>query len=154
VKWVGIFFIAALVVFFAAGAMLSLASREGGPPGLVNGHLSPCPTTPNCVCSECKQEASFILPIDCEGDPDASWRDIQRVLREMGAEISEVKNGYLAATFETPLFRFVDDVELRLDRHMGVIDVRSASRVGKGDLGTNRKRVEEIRRRFRELTGQ
>ena len=52
------------------------------------------------------------------------------------------------ATFRTRFWRFVDDVELRLDEKGGVIHVRSASRVGKGDMGMNRKRVEELRKIF------
>ena len=39
----------------------------------------------------------------------------------------------------------VDDVELRLDAGGKAIYVRSASRVGKSDLGVNRKRVERLR---------
>ena len=41
--------------------------------------------------------------------------------------------------------RFTDDLEFLLDRERGVIDVRSASRVGYSDLGANRKRVEALR---------
>jgi uncharacterized protein (DUF1499 family) len=40
---------------------------------------------------------------------------------------------------------FVDDVEFYTDDSAKVIHVRSASRLGKSDLGVNRKRVEDIR---------
>ncbi len=40
---------------------------------------------------------------------------------------------------------FVDDVEFLLDDSKKVIHVRSASRLGKSDLGINRKRIETIR---------
>ena len=50
--------------------------------------------------------------------------------------------------FRSRFWHFVDDLELRMDfKHM-VIHVRFASRVGKGDLGVNRKRVEELRSLF------
>lgn len=39
---------------------------------------------------------------------------------------------------------FVDDVEFLLEA-AGAIQVRSASRLGKGDLGVNRARIEAIR---------
>ena len=41
--------------------------------------------------------------------------------------------------------KFTDDLELALDTSARVIHVRSASRIGRGDLGVNRKRVEAIR---------
>jgi uncharacterized protein (DUF1499 family) len=44
--------------------------------------------------------------------------------------------------------RFVDDVEFLLVPAERVIHVRSASRVGYSDLGTNRKRVEALRAKF------
>ena len=42
------------------------------------------------------------------------------------------------------------DVEFYLPAGDNAIHVRSASRVGYWDLGTNRRRVETIRRSFRE----
>ena len=45
---------------------------------------------------------------------------------------------------------FVDDVEFFLDENANVIHVRSASRLGNSDLGTNRKRVEAIRAKLKE----
>jgi uncharacterized protein (DUF1499 family) len=41
--------------------------------------------------------------------------------------------------------KFVDDVEFWYDPTARVIQVRSASRVGKGDMGVNRKRIESVR---------
>ncbi len=137
-----------VVVYFVAGAMLSLSSQDGAAAGLVGGRLSPCPGTPNCVCSDCSQEAAFVVPLVYEGDANVAWARAQVAVIDLGGEISRVENGYLAATFRTPLFRFVDDVEMRLDRAAGVIHIRSASRVGRSDLGTNRARVEAIRSRF------
>ena len=50
---------------------------------------------------------------------------------------------------ETPMFRFVDDVVVRVrpDGATAVIDIRSTSRVGVGDMGANADRI----RRFRSL---
>ena len=77
-----------------------------------------------------------------------SWKNITRVIQEMGGKIEIDKNGYIRATFMTPVFRFVDDVELRMDENNAVIHVRSASRVGSSDMGLNRKRVNELRAKF------
>jgi uncharacterized protein (DUF1499 family) len=53
-------------------------------------------------------------------------------------------------TFASALFGFVDDLEIRIDAEVGSIHLRSASRVGKSDLGANRKRVEIIQKLYRE----
>jgi uncharacterized protein (DUF1499 family) len=50
---------------------------------------------------------------------------------------------YLEA--RTLICRFVDDVALRLSLDRKSLCVRSASRVGRWDLGVNRRRVERIR---------
>ena len=55
---------------------------------------------------------------------------------------------YIHAEFSSGLFRFVDDVEFLIDPDTKTIHFRSASRVGRSDLGVNRKRMEEIRQRF------
>ena len=60
----------------------------------------------------------------------------------------ELRPGYLRAEFQTAVFRFVDDVEAAVDPAGGRIQLRSASRVGRGDHGMNRERVRELRRRF------
>jgi uncharacterized protein (DUF1499 family) len=64
------------------------------------------------------------------------------------SEIVTAENNYIHATFTSFLFRFVDDVEFSFDDETKVINVRSASRTGYSDLGVNRRRVEEIRKRF------
>ena len=139
---------AGVVLFLVSGAILSLVSHKGAAAGMLDGRLHPCPDTPNCVCSEYPQSAAFVEPLAFEGDANAAWAQAQMTIIELGGEILRVENGYLAATFQTALFCFVDDVELRLDREAGVIHIRSASRVGRSDLGANRKRVEAIRSRF------
>jgi len=42
--------------------------------------------------------------------------------------------------------RFVDDVEFYFDEKEKMVHIRSASRLGKGDMGVNRKRMELIRK--------
>jgi hypothetical protein len=55
--------------------------------------------------------------------------------------------GTFEATDETSIFRFVDDVAVRVRaRDAGsVIDVRSLSRVGVGDMGVNARRIRAFR---------
>jgi uncharacterized protein (DUF1499 family) len=56
--------------------------------------------------------------------------------------------GYLYAEFRSKTLGFVDDFEARLDPAASVIHVRSASRLGRRDMGVNRARVEMIRSKF------
>lgn len=113
--------------------------------GLANGRLKPCPDKPNCVCSEYGTATAFIEPFSIEGLTNKTWSKVKDAIRELGGTIREESEEYLWAIFKTRFFRFVDDVELRLDEENGVIHVRSASRIGYSDLGVNRERVEAIR---------
>jgi len=58
---------------------------------------------------------------------------------------------YLHAVFTTRTMRYRDDVEFNARPDRNEIAVRSASRVGYGDLGANRKRVEWIRAELAKL---
>ncbi|MCA9046172.1 MAG: DUF1499 domain-containing protein, partial [Planctomycetaceae bacterium] len=60
------------------------------------------------------------------------------------AKLVTQTNNYSHAEFTTPLFQFVDDLELHLDRQHNTIHIRSASRTGHSDLGVNRARVARL----------
>lgn len=62
----------------------------------------------------------------------------------MGGQVIREESGYLHAVFRSRVFRFIDDLELRLDREQGAIHLRSAARSGYSDLGVNRKRAEQL----------
>lgn len=130
--------------------LMSISACSGQAPrtALVNGKLRPCPGTPNCVSSESPEDASGIAPLGFSGNPDDAWARAQRAVAETGGRIHAIDGNHLWATYTSRFFRFVDDLELRLDQENGVIHVRSASRVGYSDLGVNRKRVEMLRERF------
>lgn len=109
-------------------------------------HLAPCPDKPNCVCSEARDPRHAIAPLELRGDPGDAWTAIRALIAELPrTRIISSDEGYLHAEFRTRLFRFVDDLELLLDTDAAQVAVRSASRVGHSDLGTNRKRVETLR---------
>jgi uncharacterized protein (DUF1499 family) len=52
---------------------------------------------------------------------------------------------YLHAECASAIFGFVDDLELYQRGSQDLIAVRSASRLGYGDMGVNRRRVEHLR---------
>jgi uncharacterized protein (DUF1499 family) len=62
-------------------------------------------------------------------------------------KLVEEDEAYLHYEFTSLLLRFVDDVEFFFDDEVKTIHFRSASRVGYGDLGVNRRRMEDIRSR-------
>ncbi len=62
-------------------------------------------------------------------------------------ERHEIMDGKIFATRRTRIFRFVDDIEIRVTRmneHSVMLDVFSASRVGKGDFGQNARNIREF----------
>ncbi len=83
-----------------------------------------------------------------DGDASQTLARIKTIVDAMGGSIQAEKTDYLAAAFTSPIFRFVDDLEIRIDTEQRVIHLRSASRVGRGDGGVNRKRVERLRQLF------
>ena len=145
---IGIFLIIGLVT-----VVLSISSRKQPELGLLNGQLRPCPASPNCVCSEQQVEGAFVEPFVYTTTADDAWRKLKQSIAETGGVVLTEQDGYLHAVYETPVMRFVDDVELRLDENNQVIHVRSASRVGNSDLGANRKRVARIQAAFDKQIG-
>jgi uncharacterized protein (DUF1499 family) len=117
-------------------------------PRPVDGKLRPCPGTPNCVCSEEGSGGDRIEPLTYRDDPAAAWQRLLQIISAMGGKIERTEGDYLWSTFMVPVFGFVDDVEFRLDRKAGCIHMRSASRLGFSDLGVNRSRTDDIRRKF------
>ncbi len=73
----------------------------------------------------------------------------------MGWEIvaSNADEGRIEATDTTLWFGFKDDVVVRIQPRgdESVVDVRSLSRVGKSDVGTNAKRIRAFLRKFDEM---
>jgi uncharacterized protein (DUF1499 family) len=55
---------------------------------------------------------------------------------------------YLRVQFTTRWLGFVDDAEFWADPGAGVVQVRSASRLGRRDFGANRARIEALRARL------
>jgi uncharacterized protein (DUF1499 family) len=137
-----------VAMFFFRGFM----SESGEAPGAVNDKLTKCPDKPNCVCSEISlANAAFVSPIELKSENTAdAWLLLTMIINEQGGQIKIDAGDYLAATFTSAVFGFVDDLEARLDVEQGVIHLRSASRVGHSDFGVNRQRIELLKRRFSE----
>lgn len=113
--------------------------------------LKKCPKSPNCVSSQSADSEHALAPIGYSGNRAGAMARMKIVLGSMKrTKIVSEKDDYLHAEARSLIFRFVDDVEFYFPEDAPVIHVRSASRTGYSDLGVNRKRVEEIRKRFNE----
>lgn len=112
--------------------------------------LSPCPDTPNCVSTNARDPEHAIEPISFDAPIDAAelLARVRQVVEAMGGKVTEQRTRFLRAEFTTPLLRFIDDVEFLLDEEGVTLHFRSASRVGRSDLGVNRNRMERFRTRF------
>ena len=139
----------ALVPSLAGAAVFGSLFAGARPPGVGVGVLAPCPGTPNCVRSGATDPRHAIDPIAATPPLQAAFADLVAIAAAMpGARAITVRPGYAHLEFETPLMGFVDGVELALNTAAGVIDVRSASRVGTSDFGVNRRRIEDLRKAF------
>ena len=113
--------------------------------GVTNGRFIPCKRSPNCVSSQADggDAEHYIAPIAFKGDAITALRKLLHAMERVTV-VREAPN-YLYAEFKSKLMGYVDDVEFFYEPSAGVIQVRSASRLGRRDFGVNRKRIEEIR---------
>jgi uncharacterized protein (DUF1499 family) len=115
--------------------------------GVVDGRLAPCPDSPNCVSSFADDPEHAIAALKVTG---TSLDEIRSKLKAALARLSGMKivrddGNYLHVEARTPFLRFADDLELLIEPGRGLVQVRSASRIGVSDLGANRRRVEALR---------
>ena len=153
VNWIVIAVVLAAVAAVVAG---QLGFLRGTPPadlGVRDGKLKPPSRTENSVSSQAalytdhpQRNYADIAPLALRGDGPATVAKIKAIVEGMdGATVIRSDPGYLYAQFTTRLMKYVDDVEFWFDPASQVVQVRSASRVGRGDFGVNRKRIEAVR---------
>ncbi|MHB1200669.1 MAG: DUF1499 domain-containing protein [Polaromonas sp.] len=153
-----------LVVILVAGllAMLLAAGQlgllKGRPPtdlGVRDGRLKAPAKTPNSVSSQAglypghpQRSYAEVAPFAYSGDGKAAMSRLATLLEATArCTLMTRQPGYLYTQCRTPVLKFTDDVEFYLDETAGVIQVRSASRIGRKDFGVNRARVEALRAR-------
>ena len=145
----------------AAGRLGMLAGKAPVDLGVREGRLKAPSTRPNSVSSQAalwpghpQLAYASIAPLAVAGDAAAAMAKVRSVVENTpGARLVQADGGYLRAEFSTPLMRYTDDVEFWFDSAAGVVQVRSASRLGESDMGANRTRVEALRARLASPTG-
>ncbi|MBA2660446.1 MAG: DUF1499 domain-containing protein [Nitrosospira sp.] len=156
IKWLLI-----VVAFIVIAGVLAgqLGLLKGKPPtdlGVHEGRLKPPSNTPNSVSSQAplyldhpQHAYASIAPLPLKGDAGTTLARIGSIIEAMdGGQIVKRESNYLYAQFTTRIMKYVDDAEFWFDPAAGVIQVRSASRLGSSDLGVNRERIEFIRQKL------
>jgi uncharacterized protein (DUF1499 family) len=153
--------IAIPIALVLAGQLGLLSGQAPEQLGVQGTQLQPPSTTRNSVSSQAdrypdhpQRAYAHIDPLPLKGaTPAAAMAQLARTLSsEPGVSIVINQNGYLRATARTPWLGFVDDLEFWHNPEKGVIDLRSASRLGREDFGTNRNRIERIRAAYLALS--
>ncbi len=94
-----------------------------------------------------------LQPVSSPRGPAASQILAVEVARELGWQVAvdDAASGRVEAVATTRVFRFEDDVAIRIrpDGDGSRLDLRSRSRFGRGDLGANAARIARFAARFR-----
>ncbi len=95
-----------------------------------------------------QQQAAYpyIKPLVLDEAPQMVLAAAQAEAEEAGWRIARITDNHIEATATTRWFGFEDDVVIRLtELENGVqVDMRSASRLGASDVGTNAARIEKF----------
>jgi uncharacterized protein (DUF1499 family) len=106
------------------------------------------------VAAQQKKAFPHIVPLALRLPPEQAFARALIVAQGMGWEIAGISpaDGRIEATDTTPFFGFKDDVVIRVTAAPAGsrIDMRSLSRIGRSDLGTNARRIGNF---LRELGG-
>jgi uncharacterized protein (DUF1499 family) len=149
--------LALLVAFLLLTGLLFRAARTAPVPagGALSQPLPECPGTPNCVRVTYEGTAEhppFRLAPGLHEAGGTLLVQVESAVEQLPrTRITEVEVGrgfYLRAESRSRVFGFVDDLEIRWDGEAEILEVRSASRVGRSDLGVNGERVEALRSRL------
>lgn len=125
-------------------AMLLLAGCTSSPSKPQNQQLLPeCGWLPNCVNSQSGRGAQASEPISANAQ---QWQQLKAwIAQQQDWEVIVNDSNFIKAVVKTPTLRFRDDVQLLFLPDEQIIQVRSSSRLGLSDLGTNARRVETLR---------
>ncbi len=146
--------LAAIVLALVAAQVGLLSGQRPGDIGVKDGRLKPPSPTRNSVSSQAalmpdhpQRAYASVEPLPFKaGGIAASMKALAAVLGTMpGVSVVEQRPDYLYAQAQTRWLKFVDDVEFWANPASNVIELRSASRLGREDFNVNRQRIEKIR---------
>ncbi|MDN3715979.1 DUF1499 domain-containing protein [Vibrio breoganii] len=129
-------------IFTLALVATTLLGCSNGEISMQDRSAQPCGDKPNCVSTQDSREEFTLAPFTLT--ENASLDDIEKAALSLGrAKTADKEQDYLRIEYTSRVFRFVDDLELRIDGN--TLIVRSESRTGHSDFGVNRKRADALR---------
>lgn len=152
-KWIVIVLLVLVIAAVLAGQAGLLKGQPPQDLGVRDGRLKPPSRTENSVSSQAalypdapQRVYAQIEPLPLRGDGPATIARLKAIVESTdGASVVRSAPDYLYAQYTTRLMKYVDDVEFWFDPVAGVVQVRSASRLGQRDFGANRQRIEALR---------
>ncbi len=162
-KWILYALAALMVAAVVAGQLGLLKGKAPTDLGVRDGRLKAPSMTNNSVSSQAQlfpdhpqREKARITPLALRKHPLTNTLDAETTINRLSGVVKGIRGGviveqrpdYLYAQFTTRWLQFVDDVEFWADPASGMVQVRSASRLGQEDFGVNRERLELIRERL------
>ncbi len=123
--------------------LLTLTACSKGIDNMPDKSKMMCADKPNCI-STLETRADFNAAPFTLNNPDTKIETIAQIAEQLkGAKIAVMSENYVRIESTSTVFRFVDDLELRIEGSNLI--VRSESRTGHSDFGVNKKRVEKLR---------
>ena len=130
----------ALIPRFSHSVAQGPVERDGGR------RLADCPGSPNCQGSDASEPERRVEPLPMKGSGDETMAALVALIDvRPDAAVVNREGDYLHATFTSSIVGYIDDVEFLVDESAGIVRIRSASRIGRSDLGANARRVEALR---------
>ena len=135
-------------VSFTLAAVLLLAGCTSSPGKPQNRQVLPeCGWLPNCINSQSGRGAQASEPISASTE---QWQKLKTwIALQEDWKITVDDGNFMQAIVTTQLMKFRDDVQLLFVPDDQLIQVRSSSRLGLSDLGTNARRVETLREQLK-----
>ena len=125
--------------------------------------LSLCPSSPNCISTaeEANDMTHYVPqwtynPEEGRGTknpatPEQAMKELVDVVQSTSPDgftpkIVKQADDYIHVEYESPTFGFIDDFEAYFPKDKpGIVEYRSASRIGESDGDINRKRIKALR---------
>lgn len=150
VKWAFIILCALIIAGFLFFRHLGTRSADiTSKLGVHNGQLAAMPDTPNAVSSQTDDASKHVDALPMQGSAKETLTKILACLQEMGNNtVTTQLDNYIHAVFVTPFMKYHDDVEFYIDTANNKVQFRSASRVGKSDLGANKARYDAFKKLY------
>ena len=135
-----------LILIVVVFAVLGWYSSRLTPKTMTNETVLQCGEKPNCVSSQrVSKPSQLVEPILVSGNKPVDDLVVEAV-EATGGKLVSADSTLIVATYQSKMFRFIDDVVVKINPAPGRhIDIMSSSRVGHSDFNANRHRVEQLR---------